>query len=194
MVNQGFNGMTAPSPLADSSVNLDIIKTLSEKYQIPYGLVRALIEQESGNNLYAMRSEPSYRYLWDAPKGKPFRALNNTEANSALPPADFRAVTGSRLTEWQGQRTSWGPLQLMGAVARELGFRDFFPALAGPLGVEYSLLHLRKLWIRFMPTYGLEGVIAAYNAGSPRYVSGPRELVNQAYVDSVLKRRERFED
>lgn len=186
--------MSTPLPLTDVSVNPSKVRELCEKYKLPYGLVRAIIQQESGNNMYAMRSEPSYRYLWDTHKGRPFRSMSYSESTAALPPIDFRAVTGSRLTEWQGQRASWGPMQIMGAVARELSYKGFLPALAGPLGLEYGIMFLRRLWDRFHAAHGVEGVIAAYNAGSPRRASGTRQYVNQDYVDSVLAHCKKFGD
>lgn len=167
------------------SVDPSLTETLCKKHGLPHALVCALIQQESGGNLYAIRAEPSYPYVWDVHYNKPFRKLSREEANLSLPPSDFRSASGSRLTEWQGQRSSWGPMQLMGAVARELGFTGYFPELCGEAGLDFSIRHLENLWKRFHPRYGLDGVIAAYNAGSPRHAPDSHKFVNQGYVDSV---------
>ena len=106
---------------------------------------------------------------------------------SETAPPDFAALPsiGSRDTEWALQAASWGPMQVMGAVARELGFRGWFPALCTwPAGVDYGTLHLRKLRNRFLDKYGWEGVAAAYNAGSPNRLDNG-QWANQSYVDKI---------
>jgi len=76
-------------------------------------------------------------------------------------------------------------MQIMGATARELGFRAHFPALCSEQGVKFGCEHLIRLRYRFYPSHGWDGVIAAYNAGSPRMSNGKWE--NQSYVDKVHK-------
>ena len=88
-------------------------------------------------------------------------------------------------TERQDQMTSWGLMQVMGAVARELGHTGpLSDLLDPPTGLFYGCLHLR----RFRAKYDIwPDVIAAYNAGSPRRVAGQiGPYVNQSYVDKVL--------
>ena len=76
-------------------------------------------------------------------------------------------------------------MQVMGAVARELGFRGWFPALCTwPAGVDYGTLHLRKLRNRFLAGFGWEGVAASYNAGSPNRLDNGK-WANQSYVDKI---------
>jgi len=79
-------------------------------------------------------------------------------------------------------------MQIMGAVAREYGYRRHFPGLCSDVkaGVYYAVKHLSMLHVRFYSRYGWPGVVAAYNAGSVRWDNtGETVFVNQGYVDKV---------
>lgn len=93
-------------------------------------------------------------------------------------------MSGS-VTELWGQRQSWGLMQVMGATAREYGFKgDFLSELCDPyLGLKYGMIHLRTLLKRHHGVW--QDVIASYNAGSPRKDASGK-YGNQAYVDAVL--------
>lgn len=90
--------------------------------------------------------------------------------------------------ERRDQATSWGLMQVMGAVARELGYRGkladlkMLPEAGAALGCQ-KLAALLKQW-------PLEAdAVAAYNAGTPRRIeSGPQagNYENQRYVDTVF--------
>lgn len=156
--------------------------------ELPANLIRAIVVVESGGNPFAWRVEPKYRYLWDNSKNEPFRALTYGESVSEIAPTDFTAPKGlnsSRDTEWWGQQASWGLMQVMGAVAREYGFKGHFPQLCTAEGVKYGCLHLTRLKKRFWQKFGWDGVISAYNQGYPG-MSGSR-FNNQGYVDKVNK-------
>ena len=103
-------------------------------------LVIAVIEQESGGNPWAMRHEPKFRWFWNVATGTPWHGPAVAEAFAHLPGC-------SRETEFEGQRTSWGMMQVMGAVARERGFKGaFLSELADPAtGIEYGCRHLSGL-------------------------------------------------
>lgn len=137
----------------------------SHHFGIPNELLRAIIQVESGGDTWAIRYEPGYRWLY----------------NEARPP---RGVSGP--TEREAQKTSWGLMQVMGAVAREHGFDGrFLSKLCDPsVGIEYGCKHLASLYRRFGQRNGWEGVAAAYNAGSPRRREDGR-WENQGYVDKV---------
>lgn len=161
------------------------IPVVARQYDLPVHLVAALVQVESGGDRWAMRTEPAYRYLWDVRRGRPFRCSSGVAA-ARTPPAGFGAPDGiSRITEWIGQQTSWGYMQVMGAVAREYGYTGHFPGLCDPLeGLHYGCRHLVRLRDRFHAEHGWVGVAAAFNAGSPRRTnSGAWE--NQAYVDKL---------
>lgn len=152
---------------------------------LPLALVRAIIQVESSGDAAAWKVEPPYRYLVDCRTHRPFRKLTAAEVASEMAPLDFpRPSYSSRDTEWWGQQASWGPMQIMGAVAREYGFAGHFPLLCGPMGVTFGCMHLSRLAGRFHEAHGWEGVAAAYNAGTPRHRPGGT-WENQAYVDKV---------
>jgi hypothetical protein len=148
-------------------------------------LVTAFIQTESSGDAYAWRTESAYRYLWDVKNNRPYRKLTPTEANSEVAPGDFYAAAGSRNTEWIGQQASWGPMQVMGAVAREFGYKKHFPELCGEDGIRIGCKLLRKLFEKYQDRYGNEGVIAAYNAGTPALLDSGK-FGNQSYVDKVM--------
>lgn len=86
-------------------------------------------------------------------------------------------------TEIQHQKMSWGPMHVMGGVARELGFTEPLPLLMQPAyGVYYGILKLKELAAKYENDLS---VIAAYNAGSARKLPG-KGYVNQTYVDKVV--------
>ena len=86
-------------------------------YGLPVAIVQGIMEVESGGNPFAMKFECHYRWLVDVNTLKPFRYLTPGEIYNIRPPDDFNYLTGTTPdTEWIGQKTSWGPMQVMGAV------------------------------------------------------------------------------
>lgn len=143
-----------------------IICATSETYfsNLSPDLVYGIIKTESDCRHYVVRYEPGYRYLF-----KP---------HHVCPPGC------SVDTEIALQKTSFGLMQVMGAVFREHGYQDWlsFVLLKPWLQVRYGCAHLN----RKITEWGLTGGIAAYNAGRPVFREGTREFVNQEYVDKVL--------
>lgn len=166
-----------------------IISTNAHDFSLPYNLVHAVVEHESSRRIFAFNPEPPYRYYWDVAKNAPFRKCTDAELKSESPPADFPFLPGygPRDAEWWGQAASWGLMQVMGAVARELGMKGDIASLCDPeIGVQFGCMHLANLRKRFYTKFGYDGVVAAYNAGSPRVLaSGVFE--NQIYVDAIHK-------
>lgn len=165
-----------------------LIQGAAGEKQLPPPIVRALVIQESGGRVWAWNPEPRYRYLWDVNERRPFqRRLTETELLSKFPPKDFPAPAGVDAdAEWWGQQASWGLMQIMGAVARECGYAGaFLGGLYEPaVNLEIGCRHLKGLARRYLATAGWPGVVAAYNAGSPR-VTANGKFENQKYVDSV---------
>jgi len=144
----------------DNTELTTLIKSAASRRSLPWELVYAICQAESSLNPSAIRHEPRYRWL--------------VGDNETMSP-----------TERHEQMTSWGLMQVMGAVARELGHTGpLSDLLDPPTGLFYGCLHLR----RFRAKYDIwPDVIAAYNAGSPRRVAGQiGPYVNQSYVDKVL--------
>lgn len=144
------------------------IARAARQHGLPIPLVTALVDVESEGNPWAARYESAF-----------FERYINRSPIDAIPPCSI-------LTEARLRATSLGLLQIMGAVARERGFDGvFLTALCDPeIGLEFGCRHLGWLAQRYQATFGWEGVVAAYNAGSPRKQRGG-EWVNQAYVDDV---------
>ena len=156
-----------------------LVTAAGGRYGLEPALVAAFVMQESGGNPYAWNPEPRYAWLWDVKASKPFRTLTATELVSKFPPADFHSLAGEADQEFWGQQASWGLMQLMGAVARERGYRGpYLPALTDLAdGLEYGCRHLGHLVNRYAG-----GAISAYNAGAPHPGSD--------YEKSVLAWRE----
>lgn len=142
------------------------ISRKSKDFDFDPELIRALVLKESAGETFSFRHEPNYKYLWF------YREFADRVG---------RSVTSEKF----GQMCSWGPMQVMGAVAREYGFAGWFPELSiAELGVHYGCMHLKKLRDRFGPNE--MDLISAYNQGSPRKTPGGL-YENQTYVDAVWK-------
>lgn len=148
----------------------------------------ALVWRESGGNAGATRFEPLYPFLWDVKLRSRFRGLTDAEIRSSSAPLGFPSFPGcSRATEWTAQRTSWGPAQVMGSTARQLGYLDpFLSSLArdtaGALLLGARLLKI--LLVRYRNDE--EDAVSSYNAGRP--VDS-----NQEYVRAILEGAVRLE-
>ena len=148
-----------------------LIEKTAAAYHLPVQLVAAMAGVESGGDACACRFEPAFleRYV---------RPDQSVRARGAC----------SLETERQALATSWGLMQVMGATARGLGFNGpFLSALTDPAtGLEYGCRLLARLRDRHYAKLGWPGVVAAYNAGSPRLTTAGR-YVNQEYVDRIAK-------
>lgn len=140
-----------------------LIKKYSNKYGIPAGLIKSIIEAESSGNTYAMRYEKNWKWF-----DEPLTRFHWHES-----------------TERQAQKFSWGLMQIMGAVARERGFEGrFLSELTKPeLGIKFGCKHLKWNYKR----YGnWSDAISAYNQGNNRK-DDEGNYENQNYVDKVLR-------
>ena len=144
----------------------EVIEKYAEMYDIPQKLLEAIIETESANNKWAIRYEDHYRWL--------FRP--NYYASQNIISLD---------TEKEAQKTSWGLMQIMGAVARERGFEGrYLSELTKPeLGIKFGCKHLKWNYNRYDDW---SDAISAFNQGSNRK-DGQGEYQNQSYVNKVLK-------
>lgn len=126
-------------------------------------LAKAIAMVETGGDPWLVRYEPAWSY---------FHFYHEWASRLGI----------SSQTEQVLQAMSWGAMQVMGSVARELGFTGVLTQLTLPAnGVLYGVLKLKSLLVR----YGNEDdAIASYNAGSPRKTPGGL-YVNETYVDRV---------
>lgn len=141
--------------------------TLIEKYAARHKLYPATVYgvcmAESSMDPKATRYEPDYRWLYQ-PEAYDF------------------------ISEIHWQKTSLGLMQVMGAVLREYGYKPSLQSiLSSPSNqLDYGCRHLSAK----IRKYGAINGIAAYNTGSPRWGNG--KLVNQEYVDKVLRHAKDF--
>lgn len=174
----------------------ELAETMVARHGIDPELVLAIIAQESAGNRWAWRQERGYRYLWNVRRDEAFRGVLKKEARSKVPPAWFHAPPGaSRTTEWAGQQSSFGLMQVMGAVAREYGYAGpFLTGLCDPeVGVKYGVHHLVRL--RSVVGDG-DDLLACYNGGAGArggnrgYVAKVQaflELIRGVVVDAETK-------
>lgn len=162
---------------------VSILDNAADEFGIDRLLFACLVQKESSGNTWAWNPEPRYRYLWDVRKNAAFRRLTAEEAISPTPPADFPTLAGDRDQEWWGQRASWGVAQVMGAVARERGFKGAFLTELCDVhtGAFLGAMHLGKLLARHKNE---ADALASYNAGTPD------SDVGKAYAKSILLARE----
>lgn len=145
---------------------IEIATRIALEHGLDPALVCAICHQESGWRPWAIRHEPGYRWLFRLAGRLPSHGTNEA-------------------TERNQQMTSWGLMQVMGAVAREHGCEEpFLSALCDPVaGIEHGCRHLAHL-TRLYGDQGTEAVISAYNAGHPstrnreHYVKPVLALIN----------------
>ena len=144
---------------------IDKIKYYSNEYKLDTRIVYGICVTESSLQITAARFEPGYRYFYN--------------------PEEVRQKGCNVITEKAFQATSWGIMQVMGAVYRELGFRGILPLILSDIDTQlkYGCMHLSNLKKR---NPNGSDYIAAYNAGKPiRDITG--KYKNQDYVNTVLK-------
>ena len=166
-----------------------LIDTTAAAHGLDPAVVRALVQVESSGNRWAWNPEPRYRYFWDVMENRPFRPVSALEIANQFPPSDFHALAGDDDNEWWAQQASWGLMQIMGAVARELGFTGpYLTELCDPqTNLHYGCLKLATNlpWAKG----DLRSALAAYNGGRAGNSPGGA-LRNAKYADKVLSRRE----
>lgn len=165
----------------------ECIKKYSSEYKLDPKVVFGIVMTESSGRWQATRYENKYRYVWNVVRKEPFVLQKGW---GDMCPSTFPGLPGvtTEKGEWTLQRTSLGPMQVMGAVARELGYSGDLNRLNGEIGIMYGAKHLSNLHRRFAKTGGIKGVISSYNCGQPKPETNPE------YVSRVLKFSEQYED
>lgn len=136
----------------------------SKIHKVELDLILAMIHVESSGNRYKIRFEKNWSY---------FKDVDIWAFNRQI----------SENTERISQMHSWGLLQIMGSVARELKFDGDLPELTdNKIGVYYGTMKIKQLQNKYISTLD---VVAAYNAGLPKKNASGRYL-NQGYVDKVM--------
>ena len=167
------------------------------RYGLDPRLICALCEVESSWIPWAARHEAGYRWLYefDPEKGGTDKyTITDLRQNRWRPAIHIGTnPAGSTMpTELIMQQTSWGLLQIMGATARERGFRSWLTELCDPqVNLEWGCKHLRWM-IDHNNAYGLpdfrikpEDLAAAWNWGSRVVADG--KYANEDYVRRFRK-------
>lgn len=170
----------------------DRVRAAATTHLLDPRLVLALVTVESGENPFAWNPEPAYRYFWDVKRQAPFRQVTHAELAAKAAPADFPTLAGDRDQEWWGQAASWGLTQIMGALARERGFRGrYLTELVDPaVNLEIGCSHLAALlgWAG-----GVEmKALSAYNGGKGGNSAPPYR--NASYAQKVLQAKQGLTD
>lgn len=171
--------------MTETELHRPRIALAAAEFGLDKSLVEAVVVIESGGDEFAWNPEPKYRYFWDVKRGRPFRKVTPGEVRSKFPPADFPTIAGDKDQEWWGQQASWGLMQVMGAVARELGYRGrYLPSLTNP---EANLaVGCQKLSGLLQRSLGdVERALAMYNGGALGNLKRP--FRNAAYAAKVMK-------
>jgi len=179
--------MSTASPTVVPPDIMALCVTSAAKYGLTPELLAALAWKESSFNPYAWNPEPAYPYLVNVRTGAPFRPLTVAERAREVPPFDFPTFAGDRDQEFWAQQSSWGLCQVMGAVARELGFRGpYLTELVRPdVNLDLGAHHLSKQIARFG---SVGGGLSAYNAGTPT------DKNRASYVEPILRVAEAIRD
>lgn len=139
----------------------------SKEFKLDPIVVQAIVETESGYNPFAIRYEPSFKWLYSSDE---IAFILKTQKEAAI----------------ACQRLSIGLMQPMVSVCNELGFRGWFYELfAVELNVMYGCKHLRNLIDRQKLTTPYE-YYDAYNSG--RANDSIINQSNQSHFMSVYKR------
>lgn len=141
------------------------IHIIANGEKVPADLLCAMVETESAGNQWAMRYEARWKWFVDPQK----YATRNGVSYS---------------TEKMLQQFSYSYLQVMGAVARELGFEGPLIQLCadGELGLKMGARKLKTL----LDKYPIENdAIASYNAGLP-FKTENGLYQNEQYIQKVL--------
>lgn len=145
----------------------DIINQVANQLGLDPILIQAIIMQESAGDTWARRFEKSY-----------------FDRERFLDPERFAEASHLSVnTEKVDQSTSWGLMQIMGVVAREVGYSGKLAKLLIPeRGIFWACKKLQLLTHKYQK---LEDIIASWNAGSPQYLADGKYF-NQGYVDAVM--------
>ena len=148
-----------------------IVVAAGIRHGIPFQILDNLIMRESTYNTWAVRYEPGFYRRYVAPTRMALdrvRRQNNWVR---------RLVTEG--TERRDLATSWGLMQVMGQVAREMEFTGpYLTELCDPeIGIRYGCLKLQSLYRRYSSWMA---ALSAYNAGNPDSQTG------RAYAAAVL--------
>lgn len=139
----------------------NVARTTAVKHSLPPEIVCGMIEREATENQWAVRYEPGFLARYVMPQ---------------------YAAGKLDVTETYCRAMSWGPMQIMGQTARELGFDGkYLPELCDlATGIEFGC---RKLAACVKSHPGdINGALLAYNGGA-----------NKLYADEIIALAKNYE-
>jgi len=141
---------------------LSLIEHHAGMNNVPLDVVLACIETESAGNAWAFRYEPTFKYT--------------TRVYTMAAELKWSYISEETL-----QKSSFGLMQIMGAVARELGFIAELSQLFDPnTNLSFGCRYLKMK----MDKYGNDkDAVAAYNAGSVIKTQGGF-YINQGHINN----------
>lgn len=145
-------------------IDFEFFTHVCDPFTVSPALVYSIAMVESGLDPNTARYEPLWRYHY------------KTEM--------FAKDLGiTKETEHVLQSISWGLMQVMGTVARELDFDRHLTELTNPhFNVFIGIKKLEQLFGRYDD---LDAVVSSYNQGNPRK-KADGSFMNQIYVDKVF--------
>jgi soluble lytic murein transglycosylase-like protein len=153
--------------------DLDLIVKVAKEYDLDRALIAAMVQKETRGVRWRTRFEP------------------HTDKYLVFYREHASQLGISQETERTHQKTSWGLMQVMGFVARELGFKGYLVELTGAeLGLTLGCRKLRQLLNKYSET----DAIAAYNMGSPRKTKGLLYENQKTYMDPIFQFRREWEE
>lgn len=141
------------------------LKQECDHFDLKINIIESIIQTESNWNPWVIRYEKEFYHFLHPLK---YGAQNHITTAS----------------ETISQQISWGLGQVMGGTARFMGFEGPLTSLLDPkINIHICCLYFAKNCKKYAK---LEEQIASYNSGSVIY-NQKKELINQQYVDKVLK-------
>lgn len=158
-----YRDLASPVPTWTKTYPLVHIHEACRLLKIDPALAIAIIRVESAGVTYRSRYEPAFRNTFYISK--------------------YSDILGiSFATEEIAQKTSHGLMQVMGAVAREMGYADYLTRLYEPaLGCYWGCYKLKILLDKYQDLWK---AVASYNAGSVNLDGSPKNL---PYVNKVKR-------
>jgi len=150
-------------------------------FDLPVRRVAAIVQVESAGNRWAFRYEPSFEAWLRARIRKLWRTLGNDPYRDH--PSD------PEVTELVARAISWGPMQVLGQVAREEGFTGpYLTALCGEEGVRIGCKRLARLRDRYLGD--IDRATEAYNAGRIGTAAGAQYLEMVRAAEATMREGE----
>lgn len=148
---------------------IDLIIKYAGEYGLKPEIVYGVIMQESRGQQFAVRYEENYKWIENPTKHKPNICSLDTEI--------------------MFQKTSFGLMQMMGGVFRQLGFKGWLsrvmtdPYIQLDYGCRFLATKIKK--------YGFKGGICSYNSGSP-IMNNNDQYINIEYFNKVISHSKKW--